>query len=270
MSQNWNFHTHTFRCKHATGTVSDYAKAAVDAGFTDLGMSDHSPLPDGFWPESRMHLTEYPDYRAEITAARHEFPGLKIWAGLECEGNANYFPFYRDTYLSESPLDYLVGAVHFYQDGTEIRGAWDGMTPSQLASYVATFIQAMESGLFLFMAHPDVFANDYPRWDATATAAARDISRASVALGVPLEINTNGMRKPKVPGDQGPRWPYPIEPFWAVAAEEGVTAVVSSDAHRPQDIAAGLAVGAEWISRFGLSTVDLRNRITMSRERAGG
>ena len=26
-----NYHTHTYRCKHATGDVIDYAKAAIEA-----------------------------------------------------------------------------------------------------------------------------------------------------------------------------------------------------------------------------------------------
>ena len=35
-----NYHTHTYRCKHATGDVIDYAKAAIEADLTTLGMSE--------------------------------------------------------------------------------------------------------------------------------------------------------------------------------------------------------------------------------------
>ena len=41
-----NFHTHTYRCKHAAGDVADYCKAAVGFGMKTLGFSDHSALPD--------------------------------------------------------------------------------------------------------------------------------------------------------------------------------------------------------------------------------
>ena len=38
-----NFHTHTARCLHATGTDEDYVKAALHSGYTLLGFSDHTP-----------------------------------------------------------------------------------------------------------------------------------------------------------------------------------------------------------------------------------
>ena len=41
-----NYHTHTKRCMHATGTDADYVKAALDAGLDVLGFSDHGPFPD--------------------------------------------------------------------------------------------------------------------------------------------------------------------------------------------------------------------------------
>ena len=40
-----NYHTHTFRCQHANGTVEDYVREAIAKGFDILGMSDHVPYP---------------------------------------------------------------------------------------------------------------------------------------------------------------------------------------------------------------------------------
>lgn len=38
-----NYHTHTFRCKHASGTDRDYVEAAVANGFSELGFQITSP-----------------------------------------------------------------------------------------------------------------------------------------------------------------------------------------------------------------------------------
>ncbi|MFR5796189.1 MAG: PHP domain-containing protein [Christensenellales bacterium] len=40
-----NYHTHTARCGHATGTDEDYVLAAIEQGFDELGFSDHVPWP---------------------------------------------------------------------------------------------------------------------------------------------------------------------------------------------------------------------------------
>ena len=52
-----SFHTHTYLCNHAQGTVTDYYSVAVSEGCSALGFSDHCPYPnDGVdtWPDIRM------------------------------------------------------------------------------------------------------------------------------------------------------------------------------------------------------------------------
>ena len=41
-----NLHTHCCRCRHASGTVAEYAESAHQAGIKILGFSDHMPFPD--------------------------------------------------------------------------------------------------------------------------------------------------------------------------------------------------------------------------------
>ena len=57
-----NFHTHTFRCKHATGDAADYCAVAVERGMQTLGFSDHAALPDNRWHRERMHYEELDGY----------------------------------------------------------------------------------------------------------------------------------------------------------------------------------------------------------------
>ena len=55
-----NYHTHTWRCRHADGTEREYVERAIEGGLKILGFSDHSPypFPDGYdsgMPIPRLH-----------------------------------------------------------------------------------------------------------------------------------------------------------------------------------------------------------------------
>ena len=80
-----NFHTHTFRCKHAKGETDDYCRYAVSHGMKTLGFSDHSALPDDRWIRSRMRYDEIQDYVGAVRGSQERFPELKILLGMECE-----------------------------------------------------------------------------------------------------------------------------------------------------------------------------------------
>lgn len=40
-----NYHTHTWRCMHASGTEREYVEKAIEGGLQILGFSDHTPMP---------------------------------------------------------------------------------------------------------------------------------------------------------------------------------------------------------------------------------
>jgi histidinol-phosphatase (PHP family) len=253
-----NYHTHTYRCQHASGDVDDYCRAAVEQGLSVLGISDHSALPDNQWPGIRMDIAELPRYCRAVDDARAAFPELTVLKGMECEFAEPYRAFYRDTLLGELRFDYLIGAAHFFPLDGEWVGAYGGAdTARGLKAYADYFIDSMRSGLFTFMAHPDLFGNCYLDWDANAESAARDILSAAAELNVPLEINGYGLRKPKIDTPAGKRCMYPWLPFWELAAEYNVTAIVNSDAHRPEDVASNLQQAAAIAADLGLLLADL-------------
>lgn len=251
-----NFHTHTWRCKHAKGDVDDYAQVAAAGGMAVLGMADHAPLPDGRWHDHRMGMDQLDDYVGAVRGCT--VPGIRLLLGLECDWDPAFAGFYRDELLAERGFDYLIAGCHFTPDEGSWFGSFDHLrTPARLRAY-ATYAEAtMASGLFAFITHPDIIGVSYGSWDADAAACARDICRASVALGVPLELNSYGIRKPWVQGDGEQRPGYPLIPFWEIAAEEGVRVVLSTDAHRPQDVFAGIGNVFALRDRFGLVEADL-------------
>jgi len=263
-----NCHTHTCRCKHARGDVEDYCREAVARGLTTLGFSDHTPLPDGRWKSVRMGMDELAGYCQAIEEARLLFPRLEILKGLECEYLPELEGLYRDEFLGTWSMEYLVGGAHWYP----YEGSWTpiygtAMDAAKLRAYVDYLIASLQSGLFAFIAHPDLFGVAYKEWDAEAAACSRALLEAARGLHIPLEINGYGMRKPTLETPSGTRLMYPWLPFWELAGECGVQAVLCSDAHEPENVAAGLTEGAEIARRCGLEVV--ANAVTQAGAKAG-
>ena len=253
-----NFHTHTFRCKHAKGDVADYCEAALALGMETLGFSDHSALPDDRWLSGRMEYAGLDDYVRAMDRARVDYPSLNIVKGMECEYVPEFQSFYTDELLEEKGFDYLVGAAHFFP----YRGDWVGTyggtrNAASLRAYADYVIDMMATGLFDFIAHPDLFGNCYAVWDRDTAACSRDILHAAREYAVGMEINALGMRKQarKSPGNPFPL--YPWRPFWELAAECDAPVIVNSDAHRPEDLQ-GLAGKAHTLRiELGLREMDI-------------
>jgi len=253
-----NYHTHTYRCKHAIGDIDDYAKAALTGGITVLGFTDHTPLPDNRWLSVRMHMDELEEYLAAITKAQKQYQGLTILSGLECDYFKEYHNFYKEELLDKWGLDYLIAGTHFFKTNGVFKGAHGEITGRrELKAYAAACIKAIESGLFTFITHPDIFGMSYLKWDKEAQAVSKDILTAAAHNGVALEINSYGLRKKRVHTEQGERPVYPILQFWELAADYKVEVVANSDAHTPAEVAGGIEHCLQLAADWGLSLADL-------------
>ena len=256
--QKANYHSHTFRCKHASGEVWDYVKAAYSGGAEVYGISDHAPIPDGRFPDVRMDLEELQSYELAVNQAREAFPAVKILLGLECEYFSEYRSFHEDELLGRRGYDYLIGAGHY----TPLDGSWENSFadmnyPRMLNAYSSYLGEMMETGLYAFIAHPDIFGCSNEVWNEDLTRCSRDILEAAQDTGVPLEINANGLRKKPLCTPYGLRPQYPWPPFWELAAGYDISVVCSSDAHCPEDALAGLEEMHHLARRYNLPLAEL-------------
>ena len=233
MNEKTNYHTHTPRCHHASGTEEDYCRKAVENGYTVLGFTDHCawPYKNGFVSTYHMTTADIADYAEKVRAARETFAGrLEVHLGWECE----YYPDYM-SWLAETKerfgMEYLILGNHF--DTTDDGGQYFGglREPEQLRRYVLMCTRGLETGLYACFAHPDLFLRLYPTFDEHAREASKELCLAAKALNIPMEYNLLGLincvnDKPKGLG-------YPAREFWDVAAEVGVTCIIGTDAHSP-------------------------------------
>jgi len=253
-----NYHTHTFRCNHADGDVSDYAKAAVEQGLTLLGMSDHTPLPDNRWLYMRMGISSLPVYVRAIEEAQAKYTSLAILKSAECEWSKEYHSFYDEVLLGEYGFDYLILGCHFFPfQGSWLSSHGDIVNSKRLVAYTDFLIESMQSGLFAFVAHPDLFGLCYLDWDKNTIAASKDILHAAEKLDLPLEINGYGLMTRKIATKGGERTAYPWLPFWELARDYDVRVIVNSDAHFPRNVSQGLKEGKELAKSLDLCLANM-------------
>ena len=254
-----NLHTHTYRCKHAEGDIEDYCENAPRLGLSELGISDHTALPDNRWNFVRMDIGDLADYSKKIYRAKSQYGQLNLFMGMECDFDSSYMSFYEEELLGELGCDYLIGSVHWFPHKGEWININDGpVTHSELNSYIFFLAKAISTGKFLFIAHPDMFYQSYRIWDENCASACKDLFAAALDYNVPLEINGLGFRKPKIFDGQEYRRPFPSDNFWELASEFGITVICNSDAHRPEDLIANIDDGIELVNRFDLKIAELK------------
>ena len=252
-----NLHTHTARCGHAQGTDEEYVKAALEGGFGTLGFSDHVPWPyaSGYThPRVRMEAKTIPDYLDSVRGLRERYRGqIRILCGFECE----YFPEYMgwlSDMAEECRLDYLILGHHY--DETDETGMYYGntKTAAELARYVSQTVRGLETGLFSYLAHPDLFMKRWPgAFDENCRAAAKDVCAACRALSVPMEYNVH-MRY-----EHGENSGYPCREMFEAAADAGIPVLIGLDAHNPAE----LSDPAQWdraekdLSGLGISRLQM-------------
>jgi len=259
-----NYHTHTFRCKHAKGDIEDYCLVAINNNLNTLGFSDHTPFPDNRWSWVRMEINQLDEYCNKIEQAKERFKGLEILKGLECEFVPEFLSFYKEELLEKYKIEYLVGAIHWFpHNGSWIDLSQADSSKKHLHSYTDYFIKSLESKLFSFFAHPDAFGCFYLEWDQEAIACSKIMLQAAKNYDIPLEINAFGLRKPIITTPQGKRAMYPLSPFWKLAKEFDIKVIINSDAHSPNDLILKTEEAINIAEQYNLTIVDINKEILL-------
>ncbi len=225
-----NYHNHTWRCNHAVGTEREYVERAIEAGLSIFGFSDHTPqpYPNGHVCQSKMRLNQLEGYVDVVMRLKEEYrEDIQIHLGLEVE----YYPALFDELLhitSQYPFEYFLLGQHYLHNEYDTDGMFSGKLTSseeRLAVYTDQCIEAMETGMFSYIAHPDIL--NYVGDETVYERYVRRFCRRAKEENIPLEINMLGIRTNRH---------YPNPAFWKIAGEIGNTVMFGTDAHRPEDV----------------------------------
>ena len=225
----YNYHTHTERCHHAVNSDKEYIEQAIKAGIKYLGFSDHAPFmfPDGHESSYRVSVDWADEYIGTIRSLADKYKDrIQISVGFEME----YYPSYFEDMLSlarKVGADYLILGQHFISD--EWPEGVGSLTytedPEKLRQYVDNVISAIKSGVFTYVAHPDMinFQGDDNLYHSEITR----LCQAAKEFNVPLEINLLGVRYNRI---------YPSDRFFAIAGEVGAPVTFGIDAHEAANL----------------------------------
>ena len=254
-----NYHTHTARCGHAWGTDEEFVEAAIQAGFGVLGFSEHSPWPfaDGYQEidtRQRIRVEDLDAYLRDMQALKQRYADqIQIRIGLECE----YFPRYFDWLKTVRPkVDYLLLGVHGADYDEHLHHYYARSTKAeQVREYGRCVLEGMESGLFAYLAHPELCLADYPQYDDVCAEVMHSICRLAKKLEMPLEYNLYGVDKQARGRQKG--LGYPCKIFWEIAAQYGCTGIIGVDAHRPEHFNRQCFLDAQaYLTGLGIRLID--------------
>ncbi len=259
-----NFHTHTYRCGHAIGDEKAMVTSAIENNIEILGMSCHVPLPNyrlhllkglpyamktnHAWksfckaflyngPAMRMPYKMKAEHQSTMAELKEKYKNkITIYQGYEAEYFESYLPYYQ-LMLDRGEVDYLILGHHFdtYSVHTKYYGRV-GIRDIDIEQYKNDVIKAFDTGLFSYLAHPDLFMIGRVHWDAFCNQIAREICIKAKETNTPLEINGGGIRRGLRQVDDEMVYPYPNTHFWKIASEVGNDVVIGIDAHSPEDL----------------------------------
>jgi histidinol-phosphatase (PHP family) len=236
-SQLADYHVHTPLCHHASGWPVEFARRALELGLGELGFADHNPMPE-YFDDWRMLREDLPRYLDEVAEARAAFPQLTIRIGLECDFLAGGEGWIEEL-AQMAEWDFFIGSVHYLPEGWEVDhpkyvGRHAAQADEIWTSYWRIYERCIRSGLFDFVAHPDL----PKKFGFRATGDLRRFYEPVIAAleetGTPFEINTAGWRK-----DCAEQ--YPTREFLELAQAAGVPLLINSDAHAVEELGAGFS-----------------------------
>ena len=238
-----------------------YLAAAQKNGLAEIGFADHLPLYF-FTPEATpagyaMRREQLPDYVAAVGQLREKSGGVRVKLGIE----ADYAPGFTESLaelLKTQPFDYVLGSVHFidgwsFDNEQEIAQYQKWKLWDLYERYFTLLQQAAASGYFDVMAHPDLIKKFGFVPEQSLLPLYEDTVRVFKKAGVCLEVNTAGLRYPI-------RELYPAPAFLKLAVSSGIPLTLGSDAHKPEQVAAGFKAALALMKEIGCRELTVFNQ----------
>ncbi len=207
-----DFHTHT-TFSHGTGSIEDNVKTAVSKGLETIAISDHGP----------GHLTygikrrDIPVMRSRIDGLKGKYPQIKILLSVEAN-IISAFPYTDIKPEEAAQLDFLIAGYHYGIPRGHCIPNWlnaHGFPSNHrrlLVKNTDMVLRCIYQNDIKILTHP----GDKGPFDIA------EIAKACEETDTLMEIN---MKHPHLTTEE-----------IRVAAKRDVKFIISSDAHRPENV----------------------------------
>lgn len=240
-----NYHCHSACSLDCNTPMADMARAARDAGITELCFTDHCDTPGLFsWEE---------ETRAFALAREAVGDSLRLRLGVEL-GEATQHPDYARQILAHPGIDFVIGSVHSLPGGRDLyarRHTDRAQSLALLREYLDELIALATTDFYDVIGHI-TYPLRYIRVRDGVDVDFRDMGdqvdtllRTVIEHGRGIEVNTSGYLT--CGGEPMP--PESILRRYRALGGEIVT--IGSDAHVPARIAAGLEDGCALLRAVG-------------------
>ena len=243
-----NYHNHTPLCGHACGAPEDYIKVAIASGISEIGFSDHAPIPEPIRENITMSPEQTEDYIKEILSLKSKYKGIiKVRVGFEVD--YPLFETFDRSYLSDSRIDYIIGSCHFLDDwafdNPEYKSEFNRRDIDLVyKDYYECMAMLASSGIFDIVGHFDLVKKFGHRSKKSFESQIEQIARIMSQNGIAAELNTAGLLKPV-------NEIYPSEDILRIFYRMNVPVTLGADAHSPENAAYYLKEAAELLKKIG-------------------
>ncbi len=230
------FHIHTSRCGHADGIDEETCiQIAIKKGVTKIYFSDHGPHKDDIlgWCMPYALKDDYLDMQQYL---KKKYEGLvEIWTGFEVEYMPSRLDYHAEL-LADSRVDFLLLGQHLYERAPlEFAFVSDG-SHSKVGGAIDAMCEAITTGLFPVVAHPDRIFQDIKQWDEEFEEMSKKLIKTAVSHGIWLEKNYSSLMTGSAFRPE----------FWELVPPEAKV-LWGLDAHANEIVSEGL----EWIAEHG-------------------
>lgn len=250
-----DYHTHSLCSFDGSAPLAHMALAAVEAGLTELCITDHCDLLN---TQGKPDLSfRWAPVEEQLSLARPLFAGrLPIRMGVEL-GAPWEFPAFARELTSHPDLDFVLGSVHnlsLADGGTDfyyVNYKSDDDCYYVLDRYFDCMERLSEMDCYDVLAHiiyPLRYMNGRDGQHASLDRyepQLRRIFQTVIGKGKGIEVNT--CRGETIEG-----WRWTLELYRDCG---GTILTLGSDAHRPEDVGKGLPQAAELVKELGFSSL---------------
>lgn len=230
-----DYHTHTIY-SHGKGTIRENVEAAIKCGLREIAISDHGPGHMGFGV-NKKNLYKM---KNEIEILKKEYNDIKIIMGLE----ANIISYDGDIDVDDEILDIidiLLVGFHFGARPISIKDAYNMFGLNYIGKFnnkVHERVRYLNTkALINAINRYDIFLITHP--GDKVSIDTRELAKVASRENTALEINSS----------HG----FLSTEYIKIALEEKAKFIISSDAHKPDDIG-NFANALERVREVGLST----------------
>ena len=264
----YNFHSHTTRCGHAYGEDEEYIKKAIDEGFKFFGISDHVMFPFLDQPGIRgSYSHDFKSYINSVNSLKIKYKkDIDLYLGMEVEYSPLLHSYYHD--LLKNELDYLIMGQHFHMGQSMSFQSYD-VFENGPEKYAEDIILGMESGLILYVAHPDQITYYYSREDDYLKGLCLRLVEAAKRTNTPLELNISKVEYNRLNGKENPEEnvSFPLDMFWEIVGKEKAKVVIGLDSHTPEQVCDyGFKYALKLVEKYHLNVMNAKEIIQKMKE----